>query len=921
MKRNLCVKCRGVCTMRLDLAAEELREIGRELRKQCRLLALRRKLRFLLVGFLIGRHADRKIRELAARNELIIKRIKGHFEELLTACKQVNEVAGRGREQYFVALASLEADVGWLVASRVLEEEYVLSVKEGFEAIRRSVSECVKGFIESRLATIRGQVEAIQNSGTYLIASDKERAIASLKLVEDEVDCFGMHVSLGIEFVSATTQTLQEYRRAVLDYNEDFVEQRKKEYDYLFKKGKLSLDDEQQTAVITDDKHNLVIAGAGAGKTEVLITRIAYLIERKPDGVQPSRILAIAHQNKDVRQIERRLHERYNIDDVEVKTFHKLGKEILQKAGRKSDRSSIVDENKKHEIMRALYQRRLDEPDFYKLFLQYVKAFHDDEGNNRFEDEVESLAYAQGRAYFSINNTPVKSRAEKEIMDFLLMNELNGEPVAVEYEPDLPGFRPDFGLPKYDLFIEHWALNERGEVPEWFDQTTEDYKEKMRFKKEWFDKNNKLLVETFAYEYDEASPEGFIELLRSRIVEKLQTRNEGRFEFEPLAYNELVEVAWGPYKDPVDEIVIFITNAKTYGLSPDRIVEKLRNGKWSRKQLAFGNLAVRIYADYRDYLVKQGKIDFEDMVNDAIAELDKDRNLCANVYDHVLIDEYQDISAQRYKLIKKLLERNSVCKLFCVGDDWQSIMAFSGSNLDFFVNFEKYFENPALTKISTNYRSTRTIVDAGAELMKKNGDCQISKTTLSSRDEGKAITVFRSPHKENYRMRYYEQTAEDCLTHIAEYIRKGLPPREILVLSRFMRTKAHRAYKFHHVIRVLLDKAQEMGIDMICDDARDKSKIRVLSVHKSKGLEAKAVFILNVIKDAYGFPCEIEDSSIHAPARENYPEQDPKEEERRLFYVAMTRAREDLIIYTWEPSKSEFLEEIQSYTQEERLSY
>jgi DNA helicase-4 len=272
-------------------------------------------------------------------------------------------------------------------------------------------------------------------------------------------------------------------------------------------------------------------------------------------------------------------------------------------------------------------------------------------------------------------------------------------------------------------------------------------------------------------------------------------------------------------------------------------------------------------------------------------------------------------------LVRKLLEHNPNCKLFCVGDDWQSIMAFSGSNLDFFVNFEKYFEKPAITKISTNYRSIRTIVDAGAQLIKKNGSCQISKTTLSSRDEEKAISVLRSPHKENYRMRYYEQSAEDCLARIAEYVKKGFLPTDILVLSRFMRTKAHRAYKFHQVIKILMERARERGIELIPDDARDQSKIRVLTVHKSKGLEARAVFVLNVIKDAYGFPCEIEDSSIYAPARENYPEQDPKEEERRLFYVAMTRTKEDLIIYTWEPSKSEFLEEIGDYTREERLSY
>jgi DNA helicase-4 len=94
-----------------------------------------------------------------------------------------------------------------------------------------------------------------------------------------------------------------------------------------------------------------------------------------------------------------------------------------------------------------------------------------------------------------------------------------------------------------------------------------------------------------------------------------------------------------------------------------------------------------------------------------------------------------------------------------------------------------------------------------------------------------------------------------------------------------------------------------------------------MTAHKSKGLQAKVVFILDVVKNLYGFPCEIEDSSIYEPARENYPKQDQKQEERRLFYVAMTRVMEDLIIYTWEPSKSEFLEEIKEHVDEEPLYY
>lgn len=443
----------------------------------------------------------------------------------------------------------------------------------------------------------------------------------------------------------------------------------------------------------------------------------------------------------------------------------------------------------------------------------------------------------------------------------------------------------------------------------------------MEMKKKWFAEHDKMLVETFAYEYDEDDPDKFIELLKKRVIKTLQTKHDGNFEFTLKTYEEIVDVAWQSYRTPIDDIVNFITSAKTYGLTPSKIASRLQKTEWTRKQLAFGSLTLPVYSAYEELLKEPEKIDFEDMINNAIEALDNDRNLRADVYDHILIDEYQDISAQRYKLIKKLLERNPKCKLFCVGDDWQSVMGFSGSNLNFFVNFDKFFENPAITKISTNYRSVKSIVDAGADLIKNNSSCQIQKPTLSNRKEVRPIRVLRSPHKKKYEGNYHRQTAEDCFTRVANYIKHGYSPRDILILTRYMRTRVARGYRFLSIIRTFMEKAKENGIKIAYGNAEAQSKVRLLTVHKSKGLEAKVVFILNVIKDTYGFPCEIDDPSIYEPARENYPPQDQKEEERRLFYVAMTRTKEDLYIYTWEPAKSEFLEEIENHIQELRLDY
>jgi len=806
--------------------------------------------------------------------------------------------------------------IGFLIWKDI--DKRISRINRSKEVIERRIRE------QCRLAfrNLEKRVQEIANSDTYLIYTDQQQCLAVLKSLTDNVAYLDDKEILEPKDALAMKERLERYTKVIENYNSEFIERRKKEYSYLWQKGLLSLDEEQQEAIITDDKHNLVVAAAGSGKTEVLITRIAYLSDRKPDTIDPRRILAIAYTRKARDEIEERLRDRFGIGQVNVRTFHKLGKDILEETGPTIRRTDIVDENKKHNIVQTIFDKKInDDTGFYKLFLQYVKTLNEKETEEDVKTKVEVLEYARERSYLSINRTRVNSRAEKEILDFFLMHKLNGRPVVVKYEPDINGFRPDFHLQQYNLFVEHWALNEKGEVPEWFSQSTDEYKSSMEVKKKWFTEHNKLLVETFAHEYDEDNPETFIEILKKRVVEKLQSRYNREFDFDSKTYKEILEIAWQSYRTPVDDIISFVTTAKTYGLTPARIQERLDSRKWTRKQFAFGMFALPVYSVYEEVLQEHDKIDFEDMINKAIDELDYDPNLRADVYDHILIDEYQDISAQRYRLIKRLMKRNPKCKLFCVGDDWQSIMGFSGSNLNFFVNFKDFFENPVITTISTNYRSGKSIVDAGADLIKNNTSCQIQKPTLADRTRVKPIKILRSPHKRQYEKKYYSQTAEDCLSRISSYIQGGYRPEDILVLTRCMRARVGQNYRFLSIVRTFMEKAHDNDIGIACDNADAHSKVRLLTVHKSKGLEAKVVFILNVIRDTYGFPCEIEDSSICEPARENYPPQDQREEERRLFYVAMTRAMDDLYIYTWEPARSEFLDEIEEYAEEIRLRY
>ncbi|MDQ1279706.1 MAG: helicase [Thermoproteota archaeon] len=781
---------------------------------------------------------------------------------------------------------------------------------------KQSLIEKIREEIERESEAIIEIHETVKNSEIYLTHDLKEQHTSRFRNYDESLQLLKKNRILDESFILQEIEKVNRFHQTLLDYNEHFIQKRKADYDYLFKKEEIVLDGEQREAVIKDDLHNLVIAGAGSGKTEILITRIAYLIERQPDKVEPNRILALAYQNKAQHQIVERLQKQYNLQDIDVKTFHKLGKDILEEAyGRKIGNIDILDENKKKEIIRGIYQTNLADPNYYEMLLQYLNVFFDIKDEEKHQYDM--FEYLIESPYISLNRKKVKSKAERDILNFFLTHTLNDDSIRIDYEPVVNDFIPDFQLPNFDLYIEHWALNKDGEVPSWFQQTSEDYRRNMERKKKWFKERNKLLVETYAYEYDIDKPEGFLELLRNRVIDKLELKYGKDYQFKDKTYDEILETVWRPQEDPIiNQIMNFITNAKIYGKTPKTIEEDLL-GNWSKKQLTFARLANKIYYDYEDYLAKEMRIDFEDMINRAILELDKKKDLYSKRYDHILIDEYQDISAQRFRLIKSLLDTNPGCRLFCVGDDWQSIMGFAGSNLKFFVNFEKYFESPEITRVSTNYRSIKTIVNAGAELIKNNGENQISKVTEAFRQDTKPIKVLDILHKSDYRSQYYQQMAEDCLNRIESYLLNDYRPEDILVLCRF---NAKRIFPWFY--ENFKGFAKQRGISIAYENEfADRNQIRMMTVHKSKGKEARVVFLLNCIQDTYGFPCKIEDPSIYEPVRDDFPSVSNKEEERRLFYVTITRAREDLIIYTWDEHKSEFLDEIRNYTEEEPLRY
>lgn len=706
----------------------------------------------------------------------------------------------------------------------------------------------------------------------------------------------------------------------VKNYNTEFIKRKKTENEFLFKKSTVELNDEQKTAIITDDKHNLVVAGAGSGKTEVLTIRIAYLILRKQDKISPNRILVLAFQNKAAKEIQERLNKRFGIN-VKIKTFHSFGLEILRESTLNL-KMKFTGDNFDFEFknfIKNLFKNAEKDIQFQKVLINYMRHFGDDKYAKKesdFETKEQWYNYMRNLNYITLNGTRVKSEGEKEIMNFLLNHKINGKKIKVLYEHPAEWMKysnkkgeikipkPDFFLPEYNIYIEFWGINEKGNVPQWFEKDTITYKKEMNLKTERFKQQTKYsLIETT---YGEFKQINFIDNLEKKVIKEIERRNpENKVVLSTLDYFELVHIVWKDCKVSLQgvhsDIATFIIKAKTNGFTPHNIHARLEKEAWSPKQIAFSKIALIIYNEYEKELKNKNEIDFSDMINLALVELKKNKQLFENIFDHILIDEYQDISKQRYLLIKALMDKNINCKLFCVGDDWQSIMGFTGSNLDLFLNFEKYFSHPARTDLSMNYRSIKSIVDTGAELIKFNGNAQLMKKTTANNNEEKKIIVYSSSHEGKWR--YYEQTAIHCVDMIKEYLNSGYRPQDIMILCRIVNNPP--------LINSLKEYAKNSNVP-IGINSRSPKAIPLMSVHKSKGLQARVVFLLCVDEGLYGFPCRLEDSLIFEPAM--YTKYNNKEEEeRRLFYVAITRSKEDVVIYTQKSAESIFLKEIKEH--------
>lgn len=476
--------------------------------------------------------------------------------------------------------------------------------------------------------------------------------------------------------------------------NAQFIQNESIRYDSLFSNidGK-SLDEQQRTAVITDEDRILVLAGAGSGKTLTIAAKVKYLCEVK--NVHPNEILLISFTKKSAQEMTERIQEKLSIP-CEATTFHKLGLEIIKTAdGRRPD---VADENALAKFIHDFFENQIvNHPDMVKALTEYFAYFleipdnmeqydslgelYEEEKNadletlkSKYDREtyIRQTGAERAKAYKTLNNEQVKSLEETKIANFLFMHN-----VRYEYErlypfegsdPNRKAYRPDFYLTDYDIYLEHFGISKDGGVP-WLSNVEEKkYLDGIKWKRAFHAENKTTLLETYSY----YSSEGVL----LKKLEELLTENGVKLESRDFTdvFNTVYASKSNKYfSEFITLCGTFITLFKSNDYKPEHI-ETLKESYCKNEPNCFLRERTSLFLDiikiilteYQNYLSQNNAIDFSDMITDATQKIISGCEL--KPYKYVIVDEYQDISKSRFHFLKAIVEKTKA-KLFCVGDD------------------------------------------------------------------------------------------------------------------------------------------------------------------------------------------------------------------------------------------------------------
>lgn len=681
----------------------------------------------------------------------------------------------------------------------------------------------------------------------------------------------------------------------------------------------IKLDDEQRRVILSDEDYTLVIAGAGAGKTTTVAAKVKYLVERK--GILPEQILVISFTNKAVGELRDKINKALNID-CPVTTFHKTGYAILRRQD--NDRKRVVDQGFMFNVINNyLKENILENPELVdKLILffgNYFEAPYEGSDLNTFFNYIKKADFSTLRGNMteyaekiidkrtgkclSIVHETLRSQQEVRIANYLYSNG-----IEYTYEKSYPyhilhshkPYTPDFTITQNNktAYIEHFGITQSGHNNLYTEEQLARYKYAVNDKIKLHREHGTELIYTFSAYNDGRD-------ILDHLQEELISHG---FELHPRSTREIFDKIVNTEENKyiaklVKLICTFIQNFKTNGYTLDNLLRFQATAKNERSKL-FLAICEQCYHEYTKRLKEKNAIDFEDMINGS-ARILREEKLKGRQLDfkYIIVDEYQDISRQRFNLTKEL---SNLCaaKIIAVGDDWQSIYAYAGSDISLFTNFKKSFGYGLELRITKTYRNAQEIIDIAGKFIQKNTS-QIRKALISPKNITNPVII--QTYTENVDRKKYEGKGGkyflvgETVEKIMREILSDNPKSSILLLGRY-------GFDGYNLTKssdfVYWEKTGNVTSKTFSD-----IEMEFMTVHRAKGLGYDNVILINAIDAEYGFPSQIQDDPIlkyviHSDIAIEYAE------ERRLFYVALTRTKNRVYIVTPQQRPSSFVREL-----------
>lgn len=676
------------------------------------------------------------------------------------------------------------------------------------------------------------------------------------------------------ETISKFISDFGAINRLVKQHNEGIItfllDTHKEFFDHCLK---YPLDKQQRRSIVSEEENCLVVSSAGSGKTSSIVGKVKYLTEIKK--INPQNILLISYTNKAAAE----LTERMGIAGLRGYTFHKLALDII---GQTTGQKPSIYENT-DALFVKIYHELLNDKKFKKSVIEYFIDYQTPEKewekrkNERrqqlseqkevrlkatFPDMDGKTVYVRSeqeqKICFALSSLSVKFRYE-EPYEHPLVDEMHSQ-----YKPDFSIYFEQGGETKR-IYLEHFGVDEHGLVPIWFakdrgityEEANQKYNDGITWKKAAHEKFGTKLLTTSSADFHYSDIREKLKTLLEKADVSIQEKTDAELYDMVLPPNSKHEKAF------IRLVVTFVTLIKSSCKSVDEVLRQTKNAGDERSTFIIKNIFQPVYKRYIEELANINQIDFTDAILQAT---DICRSSHPVKYDYIIVDEFQDISVDRYNFLKVLREGNPPAKLYCVGDDWQSIYRFSGSDMSLFNQFSDYFGQTEINKIETTYRFGEPLVSLSSQFIQRN-EAQIKKN----------IHPFNPQVKTELQFCDYER--RDYCNVIGQLVASIPLDKSVFLLGRYSFDDYYLSFMYKFV------KEGNRFFYIIGD-----RKIEFLTVHKSKGLEADYVIILQCNKDTYGFPSLVSDDPVL-----NYvltkSDQYPYGEERRLFYVAITRAK------------------------------